>query len=73
MADGKVYQPGACGVGYGGYYLALVVKDIWLDTSATYSFVFTPYMERNNGETIFSEISYNITVTFENGQIKISY
>lgn len=73
MADGKVYQPGACGVGYGGYYLALVVKDIWLDTSATYSFVVTPYMERHNGETIFSEISYNITVTFENGQIKISY
>ena len=73
MANGKVCKPGARGDGYGGYYLALVVKDIDLDPSAIYTFKFTPYMKRNNGEIKLSENSYKVTVFFENNQIKILY
>ena len=72
MANGKICQPGACGEGYGGCYLALAITAIPLDTSATYTFVLTPYTVRNDGETIFSENAYEITVTFENYKMKIS-
>ena len=73
MADGKICKPGVAGAGYGGYYLALAITEIPLDTSATYVFKLTPYVTYHGGATVFSETSHEITVNFVDGQMNIGY
>ena len=71
MANGEICKPGAYGAGYGGYYLALAITAIPLDTSATYTFTLTPYVTYHGGETVFSETSHRITVSFNDYQMNI--
>ena len=73
MANGEVRKPGAYGAGYGGYYLALAITDIPLDTSATYTFTLTPYVTHHGGETVFSEASHTVKVNFVDGEMNINY
>ena len=73
MANGEVRKPGSHGAGYGGYYLALAITDIPLDTTATYTFTLTPYVIHHGGETVFSEVSYKITASFTGDKMNISY
>ncbi len=71
MAGGKVCTPGAYGAGYGGNYIALAITDIPLDPAATYTFTLTPYVTYHGGETVFSETSHKITVSFNDYQMNI--
>ena len=73
MADGKIYKPAVNGAGGGGYYLALAVRDIPLDTSATYNFTLTPYVTYHGDEPVFSEVSYKITVSFVGDKMNFGY
>ena len=73
MVNGKVYTPGACGAGYGGNYLALAIKDIPLDSDATYTFILTPYVRYHGEKTVFSERSQKITINFVNNEMQIVY
>ena len=73
MANGKICKPGVNGVGYGGYYLALAITNIPLDSAATYTFTLTPYVIYHGGENVFSETSHKVTVNFVDGQMNIGY
>ena len=73
LAGGKVCTPGAYGAGYGGNYIALAITDIPLDHAATYTFTLTPYVTYHSGETVFSETSHKITVSFIDGKMNIGY
>ena len=73
MVNGKICQPGAYGAGYGGYYLALAVTDIPLDTSATYTFTLTPYVKHHGNTAELFGDTYKITATFENYEMKVLY
>ena len=73
MANGKICKPGVNGAGYGGYYLALAITNIPLDPAATYTFTLTPYVTYHSGETVFSETSHKITVSFIDGKMNIGY
>ena len=61
----------AYGAGYGGNYIALAITDIPLDPAATYTFTLTPYVTYHGGETVFSETSHKITVSFNDYQMNI--
>ena len=71
---GEVCKPVVNGAGGGGYYLALAIKDVELDTTATYTFTLTPYIKLHETEAeSFMPYSYEITVSFENNQIKVGF
>ena len=73
MANGEVRKPGSHGTGYGGNYLALAITDIPLDSDAIYTFTLTPYVTYHGGETVFSESSHKITVSFIGDRMNIGY
>ena len=74
LAGGVVCKPVVNGAGGGGYYLALAVKDIALDTSATYKFTLTPYTRLHKADAVsFMPYSYEITVNFVDNQMKIDF
>ena len=70
----EICKPVVNGAGGGGYYLALAIKDVELDTTATYTFTLTPYIKLHETEAeSFMPYSYEITVSFENSLMKVDF
>ena len=72
---GVTKQVGVNGVGYGGYYMAAAITDIDLDLDSVYTFVLTPYIEKQYAtELTYMPYSYEITVSFDdNAKMVIDY
>ena len=72
---GVTKQVGVNGVGYGGYYMATAITDIDLDLDSVYTFVLTPYIEKQYAtELTYMPYSYEITVSFDdNAKMVIDY
>lgn len=74
-ANGVTKKVGVNGIGYGGYYMATAITGIELDTSKTYTFTLTPYLNRVEASDVtYMPYSYEITVSFdENDKMVIDY
>ncbi len=74
LESGKVRKPGVRGAGYGGYYLALSINEIELDTAATYTFELTPYVKNHQIDgVVYMPDTYTIKVSFSGGKAVIDY